>query len=209
MLATPSGTSGSRRPPAAFEPLDLRLLARPLDFLLAEHYRLRAALTQLDWLARDSVGEARRKLARALARYFAEDYALHVGDEEADFFPLLRQRCGGDAAFIASLETLASEHREDAVRLAQVKAGLTSLADGPQRPELPLDFAAEARAYADALRRHIAWENAVLLPIARTRLHAADLRRLAQKLAARRGVTLAAVLRTPDARGRFRTVTKD
>jgi len=52
----------------------------------------------------------------------------------------------------------------------------------------------------EALRRHIAWENAVLLPVARTRLQSADLRRLAQKLAARRGVSLAAGTRAPSGR---------
>ena len=190
MLAAPPVKAGSRRPPPAFEPLDLRLIARPLEFLLAEHYRLRAALTQLDWLARGNVGEARRRLAKALLRYFTEDYPLHVADEEADFFPLLHQCGAGDAAFSASLETLAGEHRADVAQLAQVVAGLRDLAAAAPRDAIPPTFAAEARAYTEALRRHIAWENAVLLPAARERLSAPDLRRLAQKFAARRGVTL-------------------
>jgi hemerythrin-like domain-containing protein len=192
MLEAPQVKSGARRPPPAFEPLDLRLLARPLDFLLAEHYRLRAALTQLDWLARGSMGDGRRKLAKALLRYFLEDYPLHVADEETDFFPLLRQRCAGDASFTVSLETLANEHREDAARLARVVAGLRGVVEAAQRDEIPPDVAADARAYTDALRRHIAWENAVLLPAARQRLQSADLRRLAQRFAARRGVTVPA-----------------
>ena len=103
MLSAPRARLRSRQPPAAFEPLDLRLLARPLDFVAAEHYRLRAALTQLDGLARGGMGDGRRKLAKALLRYFSEDYALHLADEEADLFPLLRHRCSEDAAFVASL----------------------------------------------------------------------------------------------------------
>ncbi len=189
MLSAPQAKPGSRRPLPAFEPLDLRLLARPLDFIAAEHYRLRAALTQLDWLARGSMGDGRRKLAKALLRYFTDDYPLHVADEEADFFPLLRQRCADDPAFSATLDTLADEHREDATRLAAVVSGLRRLAEAGQRDDVPQDFAAGARAYTEALRRHIAWENAVLMPIARVRLQAGDLRRLAQRFAARRGVT--------------------
>jgi hemerythrin-like domain-containing protein len=189
MLSAPQAKPGLRRPAPAFEPLDLRLLARPLDFVVAEHYRLRAALTQLDWLARGSMGDGRRKLAKALLRYFTEDYPLHVADEEADFFPLLRQRCADDASFIASLDTLGGEHREDAARLAAVVDGLRRLAEANQRDEIPPDFAAGARAYTEALRRHIAWENAVLMPVARARLQSADLRRLAQRFAARRGVS--------------------
>lgn len=198
MLSAHPIKARSRRPPPAFEPLDLRLIARPLEFLLAEHYRLRAALTQLDWLARGNVGEARRRLAKALLRYFTEDYSLHVADEEADFFPLLRQRGAGDTAFSASLETLAGEHRADIERLAQVVAGLRDLTASAPRDAIPPAFAAEAPAYAEALRRHIAWENAVLLPAAHERLSAADLRRLAQKFAARRGVTLAPRARTAE-----------
>lgn len=189
MLSAPQVKPGPRRPTPAFEPLDLRLLARPLDFIAAEHYRLRAALTQLDWLARGSMGDGRRKLAKALLRYFTEDYPLHVADEEADFFALLRQRCADDAAFIASLDTLGEEHREDVTRLAAVVDGLRHLAEASQRDEVPPEFAAGARAYTEALRRHIAWENAVLMPVARARLQSADLRRFSQRFAARRGVS--------------------
>lgn len=187
MLAAPRVKPGSRRLPPAFEPLDLRLLSRPLDFIVAEHYRLRAALTQLDGLARGSMGEGRRKVAKALLRYFVEDYPLHVADEETDFFPLLRQRCADDTALIASVATLAGEHRENLARLDGVVAGLRGLAEAAQRDEIPPDFTASARAYTEALRRHIAWENAVLMPVARTRLKSADLRRLAQRFVARRG----------------------
>jgi hemerythrin-like domain-containing protein len=188
MLSAPQAKLGTRHPPA-FEPLDIRLLARPLDFIAAEHYRLRAALTQLDGLARGGMSDGRRKLAKALLRYFIEDYALHVADEEIDFFPLLRQRCADDAAFVASLDTLAGEHRDDVARLAAVVAGLRYLAKAGQRDEASQDFAPGARAYTEALRRHIAWENAVLMPIARARLQPGDLRRLAQRFATRRGVS--------------------
>jgi hemerythrin-like domain-containing protein len=197
MLSAPQAKPGPRRPPPAFEPLDRRLLARPLEFITAEHYRLRAALTQLDWLARSSMGDGRRKLAKALLRYFVEDYPLHAADEEADFFPLLRLRCANDTAFLASLDTLAGEHSENVARLAVIVAGLRGIADAGQRDEILPAFAAGARAYTEALRRHIAWENAVLMPVARARLQSPDLRRLAQKLAARRGLSLSAIARTP------------
>jgi hemerythrin-like domain-containing protein len=188
MLGAPSAKPKLRQPPPDFEPLDLRLFARPLDFVVAEHYRLRAALTQLDWLARGSMSDGRRRLTKALLRYFVEDYPQHVADEEIDFFPLLRQRRADDAVFVASLDTLAGEHRDDAARLACVVAGLRGLADAAQRDEVPADFAAGARVFIEALRRHIAWENAVLLPGARQCLLATDLRRLSQRFAARRGV---------------------
>ena len=37
MLSAPQAKPGPRRPTPAFEPLDLRLLARPLDFIAAEN----------------------------------------------------------------------------------------------------------------------------------------------------------------------------
>ena len=198
MLPAPQAKPGSRRLPPAFEPLDLRLLARPLEFIAAEHFRLRAALTQLDWLARGSMGDGRRKLATALLRYFTEDYPLHVADEETDFFPLLRQHCADAAAFLASLDMLGAEHREDAARLAIVVDGLRRLAAAGQRDEIPPDFSTAARAYTEALRRHIAWENAVLLPVARIRLQSANLRRLAHRFTVRRGVSLRFLARPGD-----------
>ncbi len=130
MLSAPQAKPGPRRPPA-FEPLDLRLLARPLEFIAAEHYRLRAALTQLDCLARGSMGEGRRKLAQAL---------LHL-------------RRAGDSAFLASLDTPAAEHGADVARLTGVVAGLRGLAEARQRHDILPDFAANARA-AGLARSH-------------------------------------------------------
>jgi len=195
MAAAELAKSDRVRQPAAFEPLDEELLAHPLDFLCTEHYRLRAALAQLEWVAHGHSGEARRKLAGALVRYFREDYSLRIADEYRDFFPLLRRRCIDDAAFRASLDNLAAERCVNHARLAVIVSGLRILAERPQRVDAPIEFAAEARTYIEGQRRHIVWENAVLMPMARRYLNAADLRRLARKLAARRGFALSVLLR--------------
>ena len=52
----------------------------------------------------------------------------------------------------------------------------------------PVRMLFNARAFAEAQRRHIAWENNVLLPLARKRLTEADLKELGRNMAAMRGI---------------------
>lgn len=186
MAAAPPARAARKPQPPAFEPLDPKLLSRPLDFLMAEHHRLRAALTQLAWVAQVDGVETRRKVARALIQYLEVDYALHLADEEMDFYPLLFKRCSDDVNLQARIGALQREHASEGLRLEALLAELRAIAD--QRPPAGEagGVAESAKGFADALRRRIVWENAVLLPAARKRLSARDVRRLARRFAGRR-----------------------
>ena len=46
----------------------------------------------------------------------------------------------------------------------------------------------DLRTFAEAQRRHIAWENSLVLPLARKRLTAKDLETMGRNMAARRGI---------------------
>jgi hemerythrin-like domain-containing protein len=186
MAVAPPDRLASRPQPPAFEPLDAKLLSRPLDFLAAEHHRLRAALTQLSWVSKADGIETRRKVARALIRYLEDDYTLHLADEETDFYPLLFKRCADDADLRARIGALQREHAGERRRLEALLIELQAIADRRPSTALSDDPAGPAKSFIDALRRRILWENAVLLPAARTRLNARDLRHLAQKFAERR-----------------------
>jgi hemerythrin-like domain-containing protein len=48
------------------------------------------------------------------------------------------------------------------------------------------EFASAARAFARAQRRHVAYENGSILPLARTRLTRKDLKQLSRRMAQRR-----------------------
>lgn len=174
---------GPRDP--AIEPTDPRLLAEPIDFLEAEHYRQRAALTHLERVRAEKAPDRRAILARLALDFVANELGRHVADEETDLFPLLRKRClaGDDVDRILAL--LSGEHARDRELCHPVEAGLALCA----RREAPAaDFAAAIEAFVDAQRRHLAWENAVVLPLARKRLTRLDRRRLGAAMAARRGL---------------------
>jgi len=187
MPAAPPNHLGSRPQPPAFESLDAKLLSRPLDFLAAEHHRLRAALTQLAWVSQADGIETRRKVARALIRYLEDDYALHLADEKTDFYPLLLKRCADDADLRIRIDALQREQLGERQRLQALLTELHDIADRRPPAGRSGSVARSAKGFIDALRRRILWENAVLLPAAHARLTARDLRHLAQKFAERRG----------------------
>ncbi len=67
-------------------------------------------------------------------------------------------------------------------------ADLRCLAEGKTLDD-PLTFGHQARAFAGFQRRHLAWENSVLLPLARRRLDPSDAADLRRTMTARRGAT--------------------
>ncbi len=170
------------------EPLPPELIHEPLNWLFAEHYRHRQ-LCQLI----ERVGNATVLLsdeAHEILAFLRHDMPLHVIDEEDDLFPLLRRRCLPADELDAVLGALSAEHHDDLDRARTLIAALErALADG-QPPGHDREARRFFTEFARHERRHIALENAVVLPIARLRLTAADLRSLSVRLAARRGVLL-------------------
>lgn len=170
------------------EPLPADLVHEPLNWLFAEHYRHRQLCRLIE-----RVGTAPFLLveeAREILAFLRHDMPLHVIDEEDDLFPLLRRRCQPADELDAVLGGLAAEHRDDLEHARALIAVLErSLIDG-QAPGQDLETRRLFTDFAQHERRHIALENAVVLPIARLRLTAADLRSLSTRLAARRGVLL-------------------
>lgn len=171
----------------AIEAIDTDLLADPIEFLLADHYRQRVFVNHLDWLSRAKPGEARREVARMALAFMRRDLAHHVADEEHDVFPILRQRCGGAVDIEAIFHVLTGEHAADEGLARPVIAALDEIAIHGAPPS-EAEFRAAARALAETQRRHLAWENAVILPLARRHLTAGDLRQLGLAMARRRGL---------------------
>lgn len=167
------------------EPVDPRLLADPLDYLEAEHYRHRAALAHLERLRAERSLDQRAVLARLVLEFVAKDVALHVADEEKDLFPLLRARCSARDGIERVLALVAAEHGRDLDLVRPVMEGLVLCA---QREAPNEAFDGAVLAFVDSQRRHLAWENAFVLPLARKRLTAADRRRLREAMATRRGM---------------------
>lgn len=175
-------------PGAWIEPLPPELVHEPLNWLFAEHYRHRQ-LCQLI----ERVGAATillREEAGEILAFLRHDMPLHIIDEEDDLFPLLRRRCLLADELDVVLGALSAEHHDDLERARDLITALERALGGGGAPGYDRETRRLFTDFALHERRHIALENAVVLPIARLRLTAADLRSLSVRLAARRGVLL-------------------
>lgn len=164
------------------------LLRDPLGFLFAEHHRHRQLCRVLQHLADSQVFEG--ALIAAADDYLRRDLALHVSDEEEDLFPLLRRRCPPEDEIDRIIRRLSADHAEDhslaqAVRMFFARALEERRAVGAYPGARVV-----LRRFADQERAHLALENAVVMPIARARLDAADRKGLARRFARRRGIVL-------------------
>lgn len=177
------GSTGKFQP---IEPIPADLLQEPLIWFFAEHYRHRDLCARLLSAMQSVVFD--EPALREIYRFLDEDLPLHVIDEEDDLFPLLRRRCEPDDQIGKVLGMLSAEHANDMSEAAAVKQMVaTALAE--QRGLACYKNAVQViEPFCFQQKRHIAVENAVVLPIARHRLTVEDLDNLARRLAARRGL---------------------
>ncbi|WP_341702851.1 hemerythrin domain-containing protein [Ferrovibrio sp.] len=183
-------TEGS---PAAASPALLRICtvlaqqddaASPFDMLEGQRMILLSVCALLDTLP-DAGPQLQQPLASAIAGYLRSDFPAMIAEEEEGLLPRLRERLllGDDLDQV--LRQLEEEHRRDRRQAALLAAECDSLADGLMPDEVPALFAA-LHAFAEQQRRHLAWEAATLLPLARNRLTPADLSGWARAMRARR-----------------------
>ncbi len=175
------------------EDIPTALLREPLDWFFAEHYRQRQLCLLIDEIARRTVFEA-SAIQRVVA-FLRSDLPLHVIDEEEDLFPLLRRRALPEDELEDALGILSADHKADMTKAAEVRALLQKCLEENVAPAMVSDGRRILSEFAAQERRHLALENAVVLPIARLRLSPEDLRGLGDRLAARRGILLEEPLR--------------
>ena len=168
------------------------LLGRPLDFMFEDHLRKRAICAMIDRIATMDVPDP-DETAQA-AGFLASDLPVHLADEEEDLFPLLRRRCTPEDDIDRALDRLQADHRHADFASPRIAALLREAASG-----LAMDTAARDRLarFAVHARRHLIFENAIVLPLARSRLTPKDLRGLGLSMRRRRG--LDALVEKPDA----------
>ncbi len=170
------------------EPLPAWLLATPLDFILADHLRHRVLCHLCEKLA-DTEGFD-PILAAHVADHIETELADHIADEEHDLFPLLKRRAKPEDEIEPVLAQLAGEHAEDEKLAAKIASGLRRLIAKTDQP-MSAALQRTLRRFAECERRHLALENAIVIPLAKVRLTANDRADLAQRMAARRQARLA------------------
>jgi hemerythrin-like domain-containing protein len=173
---------GHSSPAAGFE--------APLEMLAACHLRIEAQCNTLRRLvphvgAHGADAQA-REAATAVMRYFDTAARHHHADEENDLFPaLIESIAGSDAVCLRDLTSaLTADHRELERLWRPVRDALEQLAGG-YATALPAE---PVQAFLDLNARHIAREEAELLPMAKRLLGDAELDRIGQAMRLRRGV---------------------
>jgi hemerythrin-like domain-containing protein len=167
--------TGSRKEP----------LLDPIQFILQDHDRQLEICSGLEKLISASEAEPIAEWAVSLLSFLTRDLPLHVKDEELDLFPRLTSRRPPESNLGDILDQLVTEHETDKGLADLVIKDLRAIAEGGP-PEYPIRFQMNVRAFCEMQRRHLNWENRVVLPLALTLLTEEDKQDLAHRMAARR-----------------------
>lgn len=163
-------------------PIDVKSLSNPLAFIAEDHLRTRQICTLIDATA--THGNPDQADLERILTYLNTEFAIHLADEDEDLFPLLRKRCEPEDEIEKLLDRLGRDHaaaREQAPHVRDSVAQCMSRANRLSAQERDVLLA-----FSKNLRRHLIFENAIVLPLAHARLNEHDLSELRQSLTARR-----------------------
>ena len=170
-------------------PLTSDRFLRPLVFLRSEHDR---QLMICDWLialaGNMQIGLVIEEVEELIA-FFTEDLPLHSDDEEKDLFPILSRCSLPEDRIEPVLGQFKFEHNVDRFLALHVVIDLKAIAV-KRTLKHPNNLWADMRAFAEAQRRHIYWENRTVLSLGLKRLGPKDEEVLGRKMAERRGLIL-------------------
>jgi len=191
-----AGSSGPRSATAEATPLALNskpdpaAFRLPLDVIVSDHFNQRLVCERLEaMVAGLEQGKPTREMAAEVLTFMTGDLVAHTADEEDGLFPLLEKRCLPEDRLGEILGQLTYEHQLDDDLVEFLTDDLSAMAEGRMLPN-PQHFAINATVYAKTQTRHLAWENRVVIPLARRRLTSDDLEQLGRDMATRRGVDL-------------------
>lgn len=164
-------------------PTSVMLLKNPLDFIAEDHLRLRAMCAELDRLAEATVIEG--PAISGVIEYLEHELPLLLADEDDDLMPRILSRAEPEDELPKLVKRLEKEHSKIAEHLNAVASGLAGLA---LATSISNALRTSMHDLADAARRHLILENAVLLPLAKARLTEDDLHALRTAMLKRRGL---------------------
>jgi len=148
--------------------------ASPFETMLNQRMTLLSICAMIDRLPLANANTLQR-LGPALAQYLRQDFPAIIIEEEEGLLPLLRQRLLLGDDLEPALRQLGDEHRRDTQRALSLAAECDALGEGLD-PEDIAGILASLAAFAEQQRRHLAWEEAIILPVARARLSSQDLK---------------------------------
>ena len=169
----------------SFTPADF---LRPLDAIQSDREHQSLLCDQLVELTTGS-----RQVESVMAEvdnllvYLTKELPFHHKDEEEDLFRMLRRRCQPEDQVDKTLAELDMDHAAEMFLVRHIVIDLKTIADG-NGSDRAFHLVNNLRTLAEDQQRHLAWENNVVLPLARKRLNPADLAEMGHNMADRRGV---------------------
>ena len=157
------------------------LARNPLDMIASAHAVQVQMCDAMERIADGLPDEVDRRLCAQVASCLQFELPLHHHDEEEGLFPLLRARARPEDGLDKILERLAAEHDSDNDFASEIAEALETLASGG-RPANPEMLGYMLRGFFERYRRHVHWENQLVMPLARTRLTPDDLDQLAARM---------------------------
>jgi hemerythrin-like domain-containing protein len=149
----------------------------PIGMFEHEHMRHREMCDCLEAIADSLPDLVDPHMCASLATMLRVDLPAHHRSEEEVLFPLIQMRAEPDDELGGMLAQLRREHAIDEGYADELSDLLDSLATGG-RPENPDMIGYMLRGFFESYRRHLHWEQAVILPLARRLLTEDDLRGL-------------------------------
>ena len=163
-------------------------LKEPLRVMAADHFRQLQMCDLLERIADDLPWNVDPDMASQVIAFLKKDMRIHILDEEKGLFPLLRARAGKEEEIEGVLEQLELEHAADAGFAVEVVDALKlfSHAEAPCNPDMTGYM---LRGFFETQRRHVLWENRVVLTLADRCLSPADLLELGRIMAGHRDIS--------------------
>jgi hemerythrin-like domain-containing protein len=155
----------------------------PLERLRREHALQLELCCALEHIADGLPDSVDRRLIGEVVIVLSQGMSRHFRFEEMVLFPLLRSRARGEAALVAALDQLEDEHDRDGDMCAELIDQLEILRTAG-RVGNPDMLGYMLRGFFEGQRRHIEWENAIVLPAAGRLLDEADLAALNLQMSA-------------------------
>lgn len=161
----------------------------PIDIIEADHHFQTQLCDILERIADDLPDQVDEKLCLTAIHALTVEMPIHHADEEQGLFPLLEQRALPEDNLLEIVANLCMEHATDESFADELLESLKTLAEG-QRLLNPDMVGYMLRGFFEGYRRHLVWENTIVLPLARKRLINEDLKCLQEKMALHRQATM-------------------
>lgn len=152
-------------------------VADPLQVIADEHALQLELCNLLEALADSLPYDLDYNLVQVAVSILSNSWRQHLAIEEECLFPILRRRAKAGSRLKEVLEQLEQEHDEDEDHAAEIVSALQAyLIEGTLRNPESLGYM--LRGFFEAQRRHISWENDVVLAMAHEVLKEDDLRQM-------------------------------